>query len=82
MGVGINSIKEWHWCDGIVKRHPVVGSVEEYSQVLSDGWRHLNFIVCAEDHFPNDVLDEKWVRTKLEAIRDQIKELKIKVAHL
>ena len=45
MGVGINSIKEWTWCEGIVKRHPVVGSVEEYSQVLSDGWRHLNFIV-------------------------------------
>ena len=76
MGLGINSIKEWTGCENVVKENKVVGSVNEYSQVLGDGWRHLNFIVCAEDHFPDDVLDEKWVRIKLEAIRGQIRELK------
>ena len=53
MGVGINSMKEWTGCNWD-NRHSLIGSVEEYSQVLSDGWRHLNFFFCAQEHFPND----------------------------
>lgn len=72
MGVGINSMREWTTCIS----GSAVGRVEEYSQVLSDGWRHLSFVICAKDYFPNDLLDERLLRIKLEAIRTQIRELK------
>ena len=78
MGIGISSIREWSNCESWAKRTPAVGSVEEYSQVLTDGWRTLNFIVCAQEHFSNEGLDEKLARTKLEAIRQQIKILRQK----
>ena len=78
MGVGINSMKEWSGCNNWDKHHSVIGSVEEYSQVLSDGWRHLNFFICAQEHFPNDELDQNLVRLKLESIRSQISQLKTK----
>ena len=75
MGVGINSVHEWSDCDGVAKEFPAAGRVEEYSQVLADGWRHLSFVICAKDHFPNDVLDEKWVRTNvLQQSEDEMKE--------
>ena len=76
MGVGINSSREYLNCKDWVQKAPVVGSVEEYRQVLTDGWRTLNFIVCAQEHFPNNILDEELVRIKLEAIRGQIRQLK------
>ena len=78
MGIGISSIREWSNCESWAKRTPAVGSVEEYSQVLTDGWRTLNFIVCAQEHFSKEGLDKKLARTKLEAIRQQIRILKQK----
>jgi hypothetical protein len=78
MGLAISSAREQTDCTGSVGRYPVIGRLQEYSQVLSDGWRHLNFVICTKDRSPNDTLNKNWVRTKLEAIRDQITTLKTK----
>ena len=74
MGVGINSITEWSNCEKIAHK-PLVAQDREYHQVLWDGWDHIVIVMCAQELFPNDDLDETTARLKLEAYRDQIQRI-------
>ena len=74
MGVGINSITEWSNCEKIAQK-PLIAQDHEYHQVLWDGWDHIVIVMCAQELFPNDQLDEATARVKLEAYRDQIERI-------
>ena len=67
MGVGINSMKEWSGCNNWDKLHSVIGSVEEYSQVLSYGWRHLNFLFVHRNTFQMMNWTRIWYAQSLKA---------------
>jgi endoglucanase len=69
MGVGVNTIRDWSSCE---RTWHLQGETYEYKQIFKDGWKHLNYIICAQNHFPNDNLDEKYVRAFLTEIRKQI----------
>ena len=54
MGVGINTIRDWRGCI-VWNGDPVLGGqTYEYKNLFKDGWQHLNYIICAQEHFPND----------------------------
>ncbi len=74
MGIGINTIRDWTSCHDRNTWH-LSGKTYEYKQIFKDGWKHLNYIICAQKHFPNDTLDEKYLRAFLTEIRNQIDEI-------
>ncbi len=75
MGVGINTIRDWRGCI-VWNGDPVLGGqTYEYKNLFKDGWQHLNYIICAQEHFPNDKIDEKYVRAFLLLIRKQAREI-------
>ena len=69
MGIGINTSRDWTSC---IDTWHLLGKTYEYKQIFKDGWKHLNYIICAQKHFPNDNLNEKYVRAFLTEIRNQI----------
>ena len=70
--VGINSIREWSSCNtGQIPE----AKIEEYEQVINDGWRHINIILCAHNDFPNDKLSTKGFDIRIMNLRIQIEAL-------
>ena len=66
LDVGINSIREWSSC----KTGPIPeAKIEEYEQVINDGWRHINIILCAHNDFPNDKLSTKGFDIRITNLR-------------
>ena len=72
MGIGINTIRDWNGCISWNKDPVLGGQTYEYKKLFKDGWKHLNYIICAQNHFPNNKLNEKYVRSFLLKIRNQI----------
>ena len=70
--VGINSIREWSSCNtGQIPE----AKIEEYEQVINDGWRHINIILCAHNDFPSDKLSTKGFDIRIMNLRIQIEAL-------
>jgi len=73
LDVGINSIREWSSC--ATNNDIPTAKYEEYEQVINDGWRHINIILCAHNDFPNDKLSTKGFNIRITNLRIQIEAL-------
>ena len=73
LDVGINSIREWSSC--ATNNDIPTAKYEEYEQVINDGWRHINIILCAHNDFPNDKLSTKGFDIRIMNLRIQIEAL-------
>ena len=72
LDVGINSIREWSSCEtGPFPK----AKIEEYEQVINDGWRHINIILCAHNDFPNDKFNKNRLSFKIKNLKIQIEAL-------
>jgi len=73
LDVGINSIREWSSCE--TNNDIPKAKYEEYEQVINNGWRHINIILCAHNDFPNDKLSTKGLDIRITNLRIQIEAL-------
>jgi len=73
LDVGINSIREWSSCK--TNNDIPTAKYEEYEQVINDGWRHINIILCAHNDFPNDKFSSKGFDIRIMNLRIQIEAL-------
>ena len=71
LDVGINSIREW----SSYKTGPIPeAKIEEYEQVINDGWQHINIIPRAHKDFSSEEIDFLMIADgeDKKCIRDQL----------
>ena len=71
LDVGINSIREWSSC----KTGPIPeAKIEEYEQVINDGWRHINIFPRTHKDFSSVEIDFLMIADgeDKKCIRDQL----------